>query len=154
KATGLVKGAVNLAKKGVGALAKMGLGPVLNKLKKLVWPLLKRVIQFAMGKLPANLRPLAQKLASKLVGTKDSEGFEPEHGTIPAAATGEHVQFEFDVQIAQLLFATDEAELEEFVGESVGGPQQYADPAGDLHRARERLIGELQALQQGESAAP
>ncbi|MVT55297.1 hypothetical protein GPL17_33230 [Bradyrhizobium yuanmingense] len=156
KATGLVKGAVNLAKKGIGAVAKMGLGPVLNKLKKLVWPLLKRVVQFAIGKLPANLRPLAQKLASKLLGTRETEAFETQEqgGAIPAAATGEHVQFEFDIQAVQLLFATDEAELEEFVGESLGASQQYADPAGDLYRARERLIGELRELQQGGSAGP
>jgi hypothetical protein len=155
KTTGLVKGAINLAKQGVGAVAKVGLGPVLNKLKKLVWPLLKRVVQFAIGKLPANLRPLAQKLASKLLGTREAEAFETqEHGAIPAAATGEHVQFEFDIQAVQLLFAADETEMEEFVGESLGASQQYADPAGDLHRARERLIGELKGLQQGESAAP
>ena len=131
KATGLVKGAVNLAKKGIGALGKLGLGPILKKLKGFVWPLLKRVVNFALGKLPANLRPLAQKLASKLLGMKEAEAFDTEGagGAFPAAASGEHVQFEFDIQAVQLLFAADEAEMEQFVGESAGGQQEYVESA-------------------------
>lgn len=155
KAKSLAKGALNLAKKGIGALAKFGLGPILKKLKQFVWPLLKRVIQFAIGKLPSNLRPLAQKLASKLLGSQEMENLEPElQEALPAAATGEHVQFEFDIQAAQLLFAADEAEMEEFTTESVGASQEYSDPPGDMYKARERLIAELSALRQGESPAP
>jgi hypothetical protein len=156
KAKSFVKGAVDLAKKGVGALGKLGLGPILNKLKSFVWPLLKRVIQFALNRLPESVRPLAQKLASKLLGTRaELEAWEGEApGSLPAAATGEHIQLEFDVQVGQLLFASDEVELEQFASESTAQPTRYADPAGDLHQAREKLIGELGRLQRGQDASP
>ncbi len=155
KATGVLKGAVNLVKKGVAAVGKLGLGPFLKKLKGLVWPLLKRVIQFALNKLPASVRPLAQKLASKLLGTQaEAEAGEAAGGVLPATATGEHVQFEFDVQAVQLLFAADEAEMEQFAAESAAAPQQYVDVAGDMDRARQQLTTELSALQQGQSAGP
>jgi hypothetical protein len=58
--------AVDLAKKGISAAAKAGLGPILDKLKALVKPLLQRVIQTAIGKLPAQLQPHARKLAERL----------------------------------------------------------------------------------------
>ena len=41
---------VELAKKGVGALTRMGLGPILRRLKELVRPLLQRVIKTGIGK--------------------------------------------------------------------------------------------------------
>src|SRR5215210_4626467 len=53
-----VKGAVNLAKKGISAVGKLGLGPVLEKLKQLVRPLLNRVLKVALNKLPPSLRPV------------------------------------------------------------------------------------------------
>ena len=65
--------AVDLAKKGISAAAKLGLGPILDKLKGLVKPLLQRVIQTAIGKLPPNLQPMARKLADKLPFLKEYE---------------------------------------------------------------------------------
>lgn len=156
KATGFVKGAVNMAKKGLAAVGKLGLGPILAKLKKFVWPLLKRVVQMALNRLPAGVRPLAQKLAAKLLGTREAEVLEAEAGAgLPATATGEHIQLEFDVQVVQTLFAGDEAEMEQFAAESIGQSQmQLFDPVGELQRARERLVGELGRLQQGQDATP
>ena len=58
--------AVNLAKKGVGAVATLGLGPILNKVKALVKPLLKKVLQAAIKKLPSGIQPIATSLAVKL----------------------------------------------------------------------------------------
>lgn len=63
KVMGVVKKGVSLAKKGIGAVAKMGVGPVLKKLKALIKPLLKKVAQMAMNKLPASYRPLVQSVA-------------------------------------------------------------------------------------------
>ena len=65
--------AVSLAKKGISAAAKLGLGPILNKLRGLIKPLLKRVIQTAIGKLPAKLQPIARKLAERLPFLKEIE---------------------------------------------------------------------------------
>ncbi len=69
----LAKGALNLAKKGIGAVAKVALGPILAKLKGLVQPLLRQVLKFALNKLPAPLRPLAQQLASRLPFHREAE---------------------------------------------------------------------------------
>src|SRR5205823_2775297 len=63
KAKGLVSGAVNLAKKGLSAVGKLlPIGKIFDALKRLVQPLLKRVLQMAMNKLPASVRPYAEKL--------------------------------------------------------------------------------------------
>ena len=58
-----VGSAVKSVAKGV---AKIGLGPILNKIKALIKPLLNRVLQKAIGKLPEAIQPAAQKLAEKL----------------------------------------------------------------------------------------
>ena len=75
KAKSAVKGAVSLAKKGIAAVGKiLPLGWIFNKLKALIKPLLKRVLQFAIGRLPTPLQPVAKKLASKLFGEAGSLG--------------------------------------------------------------------------------
>src|SRR5215204_4300823 len=65
--------AVDLAKKGISIAAKLGLGPILGKLKALIKPLLKRVIQTAIGKLPPYLQPIARKLAERVPFLKELE---------------------------------------------------------------------------------
>jgi hypothetical protein len=69
KARKAVKWVAKKAKSVARTIGKAGLkllGPVLKRLKSLVRPLLKRVLGFAIGKLPAPLRPIARKLASRL----------------------------------------------------------------------------------------
>jgi hypothetical protein len=58
KAKKAVKGAVKFVK-------KAALGPLFAGLKKLIHPLLKKVLASAMGKIPEKYRPLAEKLAEK-----------------------------------------------------------------------------------------
>lgn len=149
------KGALNLAKRGLAAVGKLGLGPILAKLRGLVWPLIKRVIRFALNRVPASVRPLARKLASMLGREAAEEAFaaEPEFA-LQAAPSSDYIQLEFDAQAAQLLFAADEVEMEAFLAEGAGAAEQYFDPAGDMHRAREQLIGELERLAPGQDAAP
>ena len=68
KAKGLVKGAVNLAKKGMKAVGKLlPIGKVFDALRKLVQPLLKKVLKMAIGKLPVAVQPAAKTLAAKLL---------------------------------------------------------------------------------------
>jgi len=50
KAKKVAQNGVELAKKGLGALTRMGLGPILRRLKELVRPLLQRVIKTGIGK--------------------------------------------------------------------------------------------------------
>ena len=58
-----VVGVVSKVAKVAGKLATPFLGPVLQKLRGLVNPLLKRVLSFALGRLPAALQPAAKQLA-------------------------------------------------------------------------------------------
>jgi hypothetical protein len=50
KAKKVAQNGVELAKKGLGALTKMGLSTILRRLKGLVRPLLQRVIRMDIGK--------------------------------------------------------------------------------------------------------
>jgi hypothetical protein len=119
----LAKGAVNLAKKGIAGVRKIiSLGSLLNKLKQLVRPLLRRVLQFAIGRLPAPLQSVARKLADRLFGETQIEA---EGGPVPesfmssqaefrqateealAAGESDSIQRELDVRAASLLFSRD-----------------------------------------------
>src|SRR5688572_5428966 len=62
-----VKGAVKFVKKSVSAVTNLALKPVLAGLRKLIRPLLKKVLAMAMDKLPAQYRPLAEKVAPSSV---------------------------------------------------------------------------------------
>ena len=158
KAKGVVKGAVNLVKKGVSAVGKFALGPLLNKLKGLIRPLLDRVLKFAMDRLPPALRPVAQRLAKRFLGEAvEAEAFEAfEEGEEPIAhGYSAQIQQEFDGRIAELLFAGEEAEQEAVIAEYAGEfEQQLVDVAGDLDRARARFVSQVNQLQEGEDPTP
>src|SRR5215211_526075 len=79
------KGAVNLAKKGIRVATTLGLGPILEKLKRLIRPLLNRVLKFALNKLPPTLRPAAQQLAKRFLGTAPDEQPPAQGANEPAA---------------------------------------------------------------------
>lgn len=147
--------AVDLAKKGISAAAKLGLGPILEKLKALVKPLLKRVIQTAIGKLPAQLQPLAQKLAERIPFLKE---FNESYESAPqAAVAGESsgIQYEFNQQVATLLFATTEVEQDLEVAR-VLTEQQVPDiyPLAELDRSRDQFVENLRRLKEGEDPTP
>ena len=55
----VVNKGLDLAKNAASAVAKLGLGPILNKLLALVKPMIKRVIEIGIQKLPVNLQPIA-----------------------------------------------------------------------------------------------
>ena len=147
--------AVALAKKGISLASKLGLGPILEKLKALVQPLLKRVIQTAIGKLPVALQPVARKLAERLPFLKELE--EGEGAALGHAESCEvaEIQLEFDRQIADLLFASGEAEQELQLAEALAqaqAPEAY--PVAELDRAREEFIERLGGLREGEDPKP
>ncbi len=62
----VAKAGVRLAKKGVSALKKLGLGPALAALRRIAGKFLKSFIARAIKQLPPNLQPIARKLAKKL----------------------------------------------------------------------------------------
>ncbi|NAZ87233.1 hypothetical protein GTR00_14180, partial [Kineococcus sp. T90] len=62
----VVKGVGRVVKAGVRAVGKvLPLGPVLAVLRKLVRPLLRRVLQKAIGKLPGDVQPIARRIAGR-----------------------------------------------------------------------------------------
>lgn len=161
KVKSVVKTAGNLVKKGISAVGKiLPIGPLLNRIKGMIPLLLKKVLQFAIGKLPANLRPHAQNLAKKFLKLELVENTETESSTTGDIAS---IQTEFDNQVANLVFSADENEAEEFVMEyensehmlqretdlETGG---YQIPPLDV--ARQQFINELKNLREGESPAP
>jgi hypothetical protein len=146
KAKSLVKGAVNLAKKGIQTVGKiLPVGWLLDKLKVLVRPLLRRVLERALGMLPVSLQPLARRLASQLLGEAESEaeGAWSEHGNLVR---------EFDIQAASLMFAGDQAEAEGIVAEAEAEAAQQASGAlAKLDAARARLGERLTEMSPGEA---
>jgi hypothetical protein len=150
----VVKKGVDLAKKGVSAAAKLGLGPILNKLKALIQPLLKRVIETAIGKLPSQLQPHARKLAEKLPFLKE---LEESYEYLNSAEIGEiaQIQHEFNGHVANLLFAHTEVEQELEVAR-IQTEQQVPDtyPLAELDRARDHFVENLQHLKEGEDPTP
>jgi hypothetical protein len=60
------KGLRTVAKTAVKGITALGLGPILNRIKALVRPLLNQVLQKAIGRLPEAVQPVARKLAERL----------------------------------------------------------------------------------------
>jgi hypothetical protein len=173
----LAKGVKGLAKKAGKFAMKIGLGPILDKIKALVKPLLDNVLQKAIGKLPESVRPAAQQLAERISGSKaaapktggaadpSAAGASPDASAAPAdagsavqAPAGSDVtdiQQEFDQQLATLFMAADEVELELEVARVRSDARREAVPVySDLDQARERFINELEQLKEGEDPAP
>jgi hypothetical protein len=175
-----IGGAVKtVAKKAIKGVAQLALGPALNLIKGAVKPILKRVLEWAIGKLPVALQPVAQRLAQKLGFAKPVPQAAPQMpGTDAAASTGDPAmaaasgdvdaalqaaagddaataQEELNGHIAAALLAEDEVELE-LEAAQFSSPAAMLAPAtfAELDDARERLISELAALGDNESAEP
>lgn len=161
KIKNVVKKGVDLAKKGISVVGKlMPINLVLKKLRGLVDPLLKKVLQFAIGKLPKNLQPHAQTLAKKFLNLETSDEASGDTGT---AGEIDAVQTELDNHIAQLVFSPGDSEAEELVMnyetsfENIERSNSYETgyaTVPDLNAARQQFIDELKNLQAGESPAP
>jgi hypothetical protein len=151
----VAKAGLDLTQKGFSAIAKLGLGPILNKLLALVKPMIKRVVESAINELPPTLRPIARLLRDKLPFLKEfeeGEGSEPETaGTYEVA----EIQNEFNQGVANLLFAQTEAEQDLEVARAAnppGAPDAY--PVAELELARERFVDSLGQLKEGENPTP
>ena len=162
KAKSIAKSAINVVKSGVAAVGKfLPLGWIFNKLKPLIKPLLQRVLQFALDRLPAPLRPIASKLASRLfgqIGMGEAEA-EAEAQTEMTSETNEalahpdpdSIQREFDARAASLFFARDEADREVISGEATMETQESGeDRVATLDAARETFANEVTHLQRGQ----
>lgn len=137
KAKSAIKFVANTAKS-VGKIAGSVLSPVLNRLKALIRPLLRRVLALAIGRLPAPLQPAARTLASK-INFEEEDRFEPEDEEREAEmspanlADPETLAEEFDTALAEA-FVSDAA------GETKVEGEEFQDEASELEgRQLERL---------------
>ncbi|HWH13370.1 MAG TPA: hypothetical protein VNT51_01390 [Miltoncostaeaceae bacterium] len=149
KAGSVVRGAVNLARRGLGVV----LGPVLEGLKRLVRPLLERVLRFAMDRLPAGLRPVAQRVARVLLRETEEEA--SEELAHEAAVSLEDMEAQMDERLAELLLLPAAEEQEAAVTEALtpaAQPETAAVP--ELDAARARLIERLSGLERGQDPRP
>ena len=121
------KGVKSVAKAAAKGVASFALGPVLNKIKALVKPLLNQVLQKAIGKLPVAVQPTARKLAERLglapkppapvvasidagAGTGMDAGnvaTPPEPALDPAADVGSPVQAPAGVEVPEMQLEFD-----------------------------------------------
>jgi len=155
-----VEGAVSLAGKGLAALGKLALGPLLKGLKSLGIFLLKHVVKFALGNLPPALQPMARQLSDRLfraIGETHEQELtdheQTEAEAVPAGVDVARLEAEFDVAAAQLLVTPDEAEAE-YIAESYGEGEGPDRSFNELDDARANLVRELQGLEAGESPQP
>jgi len=143
------------AKQGISAATALGLGPLLEKLKKLIKPLFNRVIQFAIPKLPAQLQPIARKLAERVPFLKEfEESTELNPASAEVSGIGQ-IQQEFNQNIANLLFAATEVEQDLEIAQVLTAqqvPETY--PLAELDRARDQFVTNLQRLKEGEDPTP
>jgi hypothetical protein len=143
KAKSAVSGAVSLARRGLDAVGKLlPIGVILGKLKALVRPLLDKVLQAAIGRLPASVQPIARTLAAKL-GLGPAAGHEAEADSEDTVA---RLEAELDARLAGLLVPGAEAPAGE-------APAEGRSVVGELDDARARLAQQLAELPAGSPAA-
>ncbi len=156
-----VKSAVQQVGKGLAAVGKLALGPLLKGLKSLGEFLLKHVVKFALGKLPPALQPLGRQLSDRLfhaVGlAHESESGDHEQNegeSAPAGVDVARLEAEFDVAAAQLALAPEETEADAVAGR-YGESESGGASLGELDDARAQFARELQEPRKtGESPQP
>ena len=148
KAKNAVSGVVNLAKKGVAAAIKLvpGLSGLLDRLKRLVNPLLLRVLRMAMDRLPPQLRPAARLLAKRFVpgfkGELESEHEDEGQAAVPDVAA---LQRELDYAVATLALVGDEIERETVIAEhAYESEHEQGAPLEAYYEARATFVDQLE----------
>jgi len=158
KAKRAVGGAIRMVGRGVSAVGRAVLGPIIRRLKKLVRPLLRSVIRFALNRLPTQLRPLAQRLARRLFGQGVAGEVTEAEQAIHTAALATHdaapVQLEFDLATAEALLEAGRPEGESPGNASGEAEAQSTDPVTALRDAHERFVQQFTALAPGQDPKP
>ena len=115
------------------------MGKLFGLLRRLVNPLLKRVLAKAINRLPASARGPATELARKF-GVAEAE-------------SGGEIAAEFDAQFAELLVAPTDAAAEQLLGEAEAAAESEAlqehDPLARLDTARATLAQQLAQAEPG-----
>lgn len=160
-----IKGVVRKVKSGVkavgrglrraGKFIKEKILSVLIKLKKLIKPLLKKVLKSALNRLPSQYRPLVDSLRKRFFKKEISEfeNFELEDN---ATEDISDIQREFDEEVANLLFAESEADMDAITARYESETEQpiTEDAIDNLDRARAEFINQITNLEDGEDPTP
>lgn len=156
KAKKAIKFVANTAKS-VGKFAGALLGPVLQKLRGLINPLLKRVLLFAIGRLPAALQPAARMLASRITSEVSEDEAAIYEGAIsPTNLTDvQSLAESFDATLAEAMIGDAAGE---FTSETYeGGDHEAVGEGRELERlaeARGTLIDHLRTAGDEKDLAP
>jgi hypothetical protein len=165
KAKSLAKGAAKLAKRGIAIAGGALLGPLFGVLRKLVPLLLKRVLAFALNKLPPALQKDAAALAGKLGISLPSAATtapapapipaaapapepapEPASAPEPSAAAGATLAELFDAEVAGAVVADRQATVDQYETEwefGAASEEQEDGAVARLDAARADLVDQI-----------
>lgn len=155
KAKKVVKFVANAAKS-VGKVAGAVIGPVLKRLRGLINPLLRRVLSFAIGRLPASLQPAARTLAARIASEAgEEEGLDEGPMSPTNLIDVEALAESFDAALAEAMTSDASGEFE---GESLESLDGEADVESreleTLAGARGVLIDRLRTASDEEDLGP
>lgn len=145
----VLKKVKNVAKKVKSVAGKFS--PVqiaLDKIKGLIKPLMTKVLNSLIGKLPANLQPVAQTLAKKYLN-QEVAVVDPALAQSRATLAGvdlDAIQREFDLYVSDLVFETGEMESEALISNYVYESEAVSDEGSSAHTlsdARRRFVTRL-----------
>lgn len=158
KVKSVVKKGVDLAKKGIRFAGKfLPMNLILGKLKRLIRPLLEKVLKSLIGKLPSSFRPHARSLAKKFLKLENADDSTAELGDF------EGLQLEFDTTVSQLLFTSEEQEseiqLEDYENsfENLERSEGYEGEMSNtysLEAAKDTFLNDLKNLGEDEDPTP
>jgi hypothetical protein len=153
------------AKRGLSTLGRMlPLGRLFGLLRRLVRPLLTRVLRTALNRLPASLRGPASELARRLAGrvgqtTTTTTAAAADASTAdssapdPAASAGSELAAEFDRHVADAIAAPNDAVVDQLVAEAEATDhltEADIDVVSEVDAARARLAAQLAEADPGQ----
>lgn len=157
---GLVKKIKKTAKKAWSAAKSVAkkllpINVILGHVKKLVRPMLERVLKYALNKLPPTIRPIAATLAKRFLGEVPFESeADAQMGAVAATADVGLIQEAFDAGLASALLAGEGIEGEVVMAEAATADEPDSTAVAELARAREAFIREVTELPEGADPTP
>jgi hypothetical protein len=140
-------------KKAASVVGNLALGPIFNKLKALIRPFLKGVLEQGISRLSPELQPIAKKLAERLGLLKELEG-ETQDSEGMLTADVSHIQHKFNRQIADLLFATSEVQQDLEVSRRHGLADANGQPVGRVGSCSRSIYKRAQPPKRGRGPRP
>lgn len=161
KARSVVGSVLKKAKAVASSVAGPLVAAALGRLRGFINPILKRVLSFAIDRLPEPLRAPARLLASKITSeTLEGEAEGEDFASSPAQATDPEALAEsFDAALAEAITSAggSQPELESLAGDQYGQEQEGPQESRELEalaEARGTLIDTLKQARDGEDLAP